>query len=334
MISTDGANWRPLKPIDTVWPTKLKVGLASINSSSEPFTVKFEEFELKAVAAAASAQRVAAKIPLARLDALKGGHGDAMTTQDIARQFTDAVVVIQSEEGSGSGFVVGSGGYILTCAHCVAEQGDVHVTYRLREQGQPVSKRVVAKTILADTAADLALLQIDVPAPLTPVRLATAPAESGERVSVIGNPGLGRTILDYTVTEGVVSNPNRDLEGHRLIQTSAQVNPGSSGGPMFNAQGMVLGLVAIKGRIEGAGFAVPADTLSRFLVRCATVAGPDAAIVREWYDASGADRIEAAYLGVSAGAVQLKRPDGRQVTVPVEKLSKPDQEFIRIVNGS
>lgn len=47
-VSTDGKKWGVLKPIDTVWPPKLKVGLTAINSSTEPFTVKFEDFELKA----------------------------------------------------------------------------------------------------------------------------------------------------------------------------------------------------------------------------------------------------------------------------------------------
>jgi S1-C subfamily serine protease len=130
----------------------------------------------------------------------------------------------------------------------------------------------------------------------------------------------------------VVSNPQREFDGLRLIQTSASVNPGSSGGPMFNAQGQVLGLVVLKGRIEGAGFAVPASALARFLVRCATITGPDAALVREWYDAAETHRVEAAYLGLSGGAVQLRRADGRQIAVPLEKLSKPDQEFLRILN--
>jgi serine protease Do len=348
VVSEDGKKWHKLKPIDTVWPARLKVGLSLTNSSSEPLVVKFEEFDLQAAPVSKSAPAAAqagpaatppvaprlpaVKVPLARLDALKGGHGEPMTTKDIARRFSDAVVVIQTEEGSGSGFVVGSEGYILTCAHCVADQAEVQVSYRLREGEQPVSKRTAAKVLAADAEADLALLRIETATGLVPVRLASAPAESGEQVSVIGNPGLGMKILDYTVTEGVVSNPNRDLDGRRLIQTSAQVNPGSSGGPMFNAQGLVLGLVVLKGRIEGAGFAVPADALTRFLVQCANCAGPEAALVREWYDVSGTHRVEAAYLGLSSGAVQLKRGNGKQLAVPVEKLSPPDQEFLRILN--
>lgn len=58
--------------------------------------------------------------------------------------------------------------------------------------------------------------------------------EAGERVTVIGNPGLGQTVLNHTMTEGIVSNPRRTIRGGTYIQTSAAVNPGSSGGPMFD----------------------------------------------------------------------------------------------------
>ena len=74
--------------------------------------------------------------------------------------------------------------------------------------------------------------------------------ESGEPVTIIGNPGLGGQILDYTMTQGIVSNARRELRHQTLIQTSAAVNPGSSGGPMFNSKGLVIGLVVLKGDIE------------------------------------------------------------------------------------
>ena len=51
---------------------------------------------------------------------------------------------------------------------------------------------------------------------------------------MIGNPGLGQTVLNHTMTEGIVSNPRRTIRGGTYIQTSAAVNPGSSGGPMFD----------------------------------------------------------------------------------------------------
>jgi len=73
----------------------------------------------------APAERVAAAVPLTELQALEGGAGKAMTVKDVARWFTDSVVVIRGDDASGSGFVVGSKVYILTCAHCVLDQGEL-----------------------------------------------------------------------------------------------------------------------------------------------------------------------------------------------------------------
>ena len=82
---------------------------------------------------------------------------------------------------------------------------------------------------------------------------------------MIGNPGLGPMVLSNTVTEGVVSSPRQELAGTVYVQTSAAVNPGNSGGPMFDGRGRVIGVVVVKGRIEKAGFAVPLPTVLRFL---------------------------------------------------------------------
>ena len=89
--------------------------------------------------------------------------------------------------------------------------------------------------------------------------------ESGEPVTVIGNPGAGDAILSHTMTNGIVSNPKRDFDGQTFIQLSAAVNPGNSVGPLFDQHGNVAGLVALKARIEGASFAVPSESLKNFL---------------------------------------------------------------------
>ena len=88
---------------------------------------------------------------------------------------------------------------------------------------------------------------------------------AGDAVTVIGNPGLGREILTHTVTTGVVSSVNREFEGQSYFQTSAAVNAGNSGGPVFGSSGNVLGLVVLKARIEATAFAVPVSVLRQFL---------------------------------------------------------------------
>ena len=136
--------------------------------------------------------------------------------------------------------------------------------------------------------------------------------ESGERVIIIGNPGLGGQILDYTMTEGIVSNAHRQLRHETLIQTSAAVNPGSSGGPMFNDKGLVVGLVALKGQIENAGFAVRADEVGQFLARAVNASGPAAAIQRHWLDATGEKSTEAKYWVSAMAPHNLAAPTAKQ----------------------
>ena len=92
--------------------------------------------------------------------------------------------------------------------------------------------------------------------------------ETGESVTVIGHPGLGDTTLNYTMTTGIVSNPRQVVGGVSYLQTNASVNPGSSGSPVLSAKGELIGLVVLKGGIEGTGFAVPANRLEAFLRSC------------------------------------------------------------------
>jgi serine protease Do len=117
-----------------------------------------------------------------------------------------------------------------------------------------------------DHQLDVALLKMSAADNLPRVVLADDERpDTGEEVTVIGNPGLGTEILNRTMTTGIVSNPDRVFEGLHYVQTSAAVNPGNSGGPMFDSRGHVIGLVTLKGAIEGAAFAVPAKELREFL---------------------------------------------------------------------
>ena len=97
------------------------------------------------------------------------------------------------------------------------------------------------------------------------LRQTNSAIESGEDVTVIGNPGLGDAILTQTLTTGVVSNPTRQFEDQTYIQTSVAVNPGTSGGPLFNSQGQVIGMIVSKANLEGTSFAIPASRLRHWL---------------------------------------------------------------------
>lgn len=148
---------------------------------------------------------------------------------------------------------------------------------------------------------------------------------------MIANPGAGNTILDYTMTEGIVSSPDRNLAGQRFIQTSAQVNPGSSGGALFDSNGLVIGVVVLKARIEGAGFAIPAAAVVDFLLGSSSIRGEDGKLNRHWTDATGEHQIDAVFEEYSKGIAQLRKPDGKIINVSLDKLSEADGRFIRSV---
>jgi S1-C subfamily serine protease len=217
----------------------------------------------RALPATAPAHAVAFR--LTELQSLNARAGGPMTPKDISHRFDAAVVLVASGDVSGSGFVVGSSGYVLTCAHVVADESAMKVVYTPPGKNS-TSATADAKVIAQDQDLDIALLKIDTRAPLPYVVLAGSdPVDAAESVTVIGNPGVGETILSHTITTGVVSNPSREIDGVNMIQMSAAVNPGSSGGPMFDSKGQVVGLVCMKANIEAAGFALPSAKIREFL---------------------------------------------------------------------
>jgi S1-C subfamily serine protease len=271
-------------------------------------------------------------VPLARIDAFKSGRSQEMSAKEVGRLFTDSVVLVRSGPRSGTGFVVGESGYILTCAHCVREADGVSISYRSKDGTDIRLKDVPAKVVRIDHRKDLALLKIEGAAVLPAVRLGIGnDVESGERVTVISNPGVGPTVLDYTMTEGIISSARRRLGHQVLIQTSAAINPGSSGAPMFNSHGLVIGLVVLKANMERVGFAVPVSELGAFLAMTVKAIGSEGAIQRQWFSADYKHQMTAEYLGVHDGAVQLRRADGKEIAVPIARLSPQDVAFVRLL---
>ncbi len=157
--------------------------------------------------------------------------------------------------GMGSGFIVSSDGIILTNAHVVANADEVMVKLTDRREFK-------AKVIGSDKTTDIATLKID--AKNLPVVKIGDPAQTrvGEWVVAIGQP-YG---FENTVTAGIVSAKARALPQESyvpFIQTDAAVNPGNSGGPLFNLRGEVIGvnsqIFSHSGGFQGLAFAVPID---------------------------------------------------------------------------
>ncbi len=156
-------------------------------------------------------------------------------------------------KGMGSGFIISPDGLILTNAHVVREAKDV--TVKLSDR-----REYTAKVLGYDTATDIAVLKIDAK-DLPVVRLGDPKnLEVGDPVLAIGAP-YG---LEETATSGIVSAKGRSLPGDAVvpfIQTDAAVNPGNSGGPLFDGSGSVVGInsqiYSRSGGFQGVSFAIP-----------------------------------------------------------------------------
>ena len=196
-----------------------------------------------------------------------------MTTSQVSEMVSPSVVVItteqvvysqwswygqnQVESGAGSGVIISSDGYILTCAHVVSGASQITVTIGDTDY--------TATVVGEDDTSDVAVLKIDATG-LTPATVGDSDSLSvGDSVLAVGNP-LGE--LGGTVTSGIVSALNRSVSIQStssvntmsLIQMDASVSPGNSGGGLFNMNGELIGLVNAKSSssdAEGLGFAIP-----------------------------------------------------------------------------
>ena len=199
--------------------------------------------------------------------------GNSLTTEQVADLVSPSVVVItteqvvysqwswygqnQVESGAGSGVIISSDGYILTCAHVVDGASTITVTIG--------DKDYTATLVGEDTTSDIAVIKIDADG-LTPATVGNSDSlKVGQSVMAVGNP-LGE--LGGTVTGGMISALNRSvtIQGSSsvntmsLIQMDASVSPGNSGGGLFNMNGELIGIVNAKSSssdAEGLGFAIP-----------------------------------------------------------------------------
>ncbi|MFA5308096.1 MAG: trypsin-like peptidase domain-containing protein [Dehalococcoidales bacterium] len=184
-----------------------------------------------------------------------------MTAQKITALVGDAVVRIETNLGSGSGFLISPNGLLLTSNHVVSNAQTISVYL---QDGTKYNGTVIGR----DLMRDLALLKISASG-LAYLEISDfSGASLGQQVVVLGYP-LFSTKL--TVTSGIVSS--MDFDGGRNItwvQTDSAVNPGNSGGPMLDMRGRVVGIVTAKMYgigIEGIGFTISVNTINTYIPR-------------------------------------------------------------------
>lgn len=163
-----------------------------------------------------------------------------------------------TSEGNGSGVIISEDGYILTNNHVI--DGANKILVRLRD-----GTEYEAKLIGKDSKTDTAVIKIEAKGLKFAILGDSSSLEVGDLAVVIGNP-LGE--LGGTVTSGIISALEREIEidgkDMNLIQTDAGVNPGNSGGGLFNANGELVGIVTAKSSgidVENLGFAIPVNDI-------------------------------------------------------------------------
>ena len=229
--------------------------------------------------------------------------------------------------GQGSGFIVSADGIVLTNAHVVADASEVRV--KLTDK-----REYKAKVIGTDKRTDVALIKIEPTGPLPSVKFADPNRlKVGEWVVAIGSP-FG---FENTVTAGVVSAVGRSLHDDSavpFIQTDVAVNPGNSGGPLFNTRGEVIGInsqiYSRSGGYQGLSFAIPVEVAQH--------------IERQVLDTG---RVRHARLGVTvqqvnqtlAESFKLPKPQGALVAnvdpnSPAGKAGIESGDVVMAVNGT
>ena len=193
--------------------------------------------------------------------------GSEKSVEEIIAMNENAVVEIRTEsvsqdmwmqnyvtEGAGSGVIVDTEGYILTCNHVI--EGSSKVTVRLKD-----GTECEASVVGTDSQNDVAVLKINAQNLTAATYGDSDDLSVGDLVVAIGNP-LGE--LGGTASQGIISALDRALtvdgKNLTLLQTDASINPGNSGGGLFDQYGNLIGIVVAKSTgsdVEGLGFAIP-----------------------------------------------------------------------------
>lgn len=315
---------------------KESIELDDVARGVDLLSIEEEEFVEAAIGQERSSRRravmitaaiVVLSLPLLAWFFMRGSESNI--AKRVADRWGPSVVLIQTPVETGSGIIFDNAGHILTNYHVVDDGGPY--TVRLGN-GRTTDGRVVG----IDPRNDLAMLMVDADSS----ELVVAPRGDANTISVgdlsiaLGNP-LG---LERTLTVGHVSALNRSLQTadpyggviDGVIQTDAAINPGSSGGALFNAKGQIVGvntqIVTVSGGSVGLGFAVPinlAEEIAQELIANGKIDWPFLGVTGAPSGGQGVrvDRVvgrsPAAVAGIEAGDVVLS-VTGTPVSTPAQ----------------
>lgn len=254
--------------------------------------------------------------------------------QVIFRARAEAVVAVVSEDGHGTGAIIRNDGHVLTCAHVLGSsaQPGAHGVQVVFQGGLATDARVMA----VDALADLALLKIETDKKLPWIAIGDlTKLEVGDPVVAIGHPkGFG-----WTVNEGIVSNLFAFRDGKTdpsVIQTQVPLNPGNSGGPLFDREGRLIGVVAQGDpTAQALNWCISVRAVKKFLLSNAAVLPPATLTVET---APGATVLingnevgvgPRAFARVTAGAhiVEVRKPGSGEVRAPIVILQRTSAEM-------
>jgi serine protease Do len=190
------------------------------------------------------------------------------SVKELVGKFGEAVISIETPSGKGSGFLINKEGYAITNAHVIQGETRVSAIMYVNVPGGFTRRRIDDVEIVAlNPFFDLALLKLPLAADLKPSHVVLGnddDVNAGDAVFAVGNP-LG---LERSVTQGIVSNRSRSLEGQLFLQTDTAINPGNSGDPLFNQRGEVIGVTSrgvAASFADNLGFAIPVYYVKQFI---------------------------------------------------------------------
>jgi S1-C subfamily serine protease len=202
----------------------------------------------------------------------------SLSSAEIAAESEPSIAMITGDGSVGTGFLVRPG-IIATNAHVVDGEFITNLRVRFPSAEKPQQGPMTTELIYEDTNRDLAFLRVK--SPLPPLRVASEYVfRKGEDVTAIGNPGAGgELILENAISRGLMSTKT-SFEGQRYYQLGIAVNPGNSGGPVFNSSGDVIGVVTRKSaEQESLAFCIPVEDLNLAIEK--VVNFPQDAITRQ-----------------------------------------------------